>query len=467
VVVELKLSNAKALSLANWSFLLMRKRIFSSIVLSLLVLVISVSLASSANCTVTTADDHVDQTCNGDCSLREAVLEPTCSTIDFSLDLAGNPIVLTLGELAITHSVSITGWGADAITISGNNTSRIFYIATGANVQISGVTLRDGNGVGTAPNNGGAIRTLGGLTLDRVYFTGNDNLCASCYGTAVAFEGPTAGVIRNSTFSNNRATSWAVITSTASTPGVSIYNSTISDNSGTAIYLVWSNVKLVNTTVVNNGPVGVYIAGMANLQIGNSIVRDIYRFSMLGGISSDGNNIASTASGSNQVSYQPSDLVNVNPLLDSLRYNGGPTPTRAPLPGSPAIDAGNETLTINAGLTTDQRGFGRFADGGAGRAIVDIGPFELNGAAPAPVTVAGRVLGAVSGNPLRSQTVTIRDMLGNTRSALSSSLGWFVFDNLPAGFVYRVSVNARRGSVSKTVFGDHDLSDADILVPGL
>jgi hypothetical protein len=88
-------------------------------------------------------------------------------------------------------------------------------------------------------------------------------------------------------------------------------------------------------------------------------------------------------------------------------------------------------------------------------------------AALAPVTVAGRVLGAVSGNPVRSQTVAITDLLGNTRTTLSSSLGWFVFDNMPAGFVYRVSVKGRRGVQLKTVFAGQDLSDADILVPGL
>jgi hypothetical protein len=38
-------------------------------------------------------------------------------------------------------------------------------------------------------------------------------------------------------------------------------------------------------------------------------------------------------------------------LLDLPQYNGGPTPTMALLPGSPAIDQG-----WSFGLTTDQRG---------------------------------------------------------------------------------------------------------------
>ncbi|MEZ6086558.1 MAG: choice-of-anchor Q domain-containing protein [Pirellulaceae bacterium] len=45
-------------------------------------------------------------------------------------------------------------------------------------------------------------------------------------------------------------------------------------------------------------------------------------------------------------------------LLGPLADNGGPTPTHALLTGSPAIDAGNNTLANAPGgndLTTDQR----------------------------------------------------------------------------------------------------------------
>jgi hypothetical protein len=49
------------------------------------------------------------------------------------------------------------------------------------------------------------------------------------------------------------------------------------------------------------------------------------------------------------------DLQNTNPLLGPLATNGGPTPTYALLPGSPAFDTGPNTGCP----ATDQRGITR------------------------------------------------------------------------------------------------------------
>jgi hypothetical protein len=50
----------------------------------------------------------------------------------------------------------------------------------------------------------------------------------------------------------------------------------------------------------------------------------------------------------------PSDTIRADPRLAPLADNGGPTPTHAPLPGSPAIDAGNNVFE----RLYDQRGPG-------------------------------------------------------------------------------------------------------------
>jgi hypothetical protein len=73
-----------------------------------------------------------------------------------------------------------------------------------------------------------------------------------------------------------------------------------------------------------------------------------------------------------------SDALPLNPKLGALQDNGGPTPTMAQLPGSPAIDTGN-----SSGITSDQRGANRgFDDYGlpipAGGDRSDIGAYEAN-----------------------------------------------------------------------------------------
>jgi hypothetical protein len=65
--------------------------------------------------------------------------------------------------------------------------------------------------------------------------------------------------------------------------------------------------------------------------------------------------------------------VTADPGLGPLQDNGGPTPTLALLPGSPAIDSGRNDL-LPAGVTTDQRGDPRIVQG-----TVDLGAFESGG----------------------------------------------------------------------------------------
>jgi CSLREA domain-containing protein len=423
-----------------------------------LVLFASAAYAIPTTCRVTKTADTNDGSCDaGDCSLREAVASPACPIVEFSLDTAGQTIGLTLGEIVINRSVTIKGWGADATVISGNNASRIFYSLGGTDVVISGVTLTGGKAPVNGPQPGGsAVYALGGMVLDGVYVTGNRNgaLTLLNYGQRLI----------NSTVAGNDNGDYSP---TMVVLNLRIYNSTIVNNTS-AVTSSDDSPEAVSSTILNNGPYGLFVPMTGTFDSWNSVIRDIYVNDTFSTFRSNGYCILSFLPGSYRVVYTATDRLDIDPQLAPLGYYGGHMPTMMPVPGGASVDGGNNLIAINAGLTTDQRGYSRFVDGdGNGTATADNGAVEFGAVPPPPVRVAGRVLGGVSGNPLRSQTVTIRDMLGNTHTTLSSSLGWFVFDNLPAGFVYRVSVNARRGSVSKTVFGDQDLSDADILVPGL
>jgi hypothetical protein len=83
------------------------------------------------------------------------------------------------------------------------------------------------------------------------------------------------------------------------------------------------------------------------------------------------------------------NLVGLDPKLGPLQDNGGPTPTMALLPGSPAINAGSNPLN----LTADQRGYTPRAAGGA----PDIGAFEFGATAPPPGTGGGGTGGGGTG----------------------------------------------------------------------
>lgn len=97
-------------------------------------------------------------------SLREKVEDPSCDSITFSVP-NGSTIVLTNGELVITRNLTITGPGATNLTVSGNDTSRVFRINDGA-VAISLLTVAHGNATaasGTFNGGGIIIYTAGSL----------------------------------------------------------------------------------------------------------------------------------------------------------------------------------------------------------------------------------------------------------------------------------------------------------------
>lgn len=124
-------------------------------------------LAPASFLVASTGDDPSDPS-----SLRFALANLDSGTdvasnfIAFAPGLTGQTIILTTangGELSINEGVTITGLGADLLAVSGGNTSRVFNITDGIDVEITGLTITDGLTTNTL--GGGAIFNAGTLTL--------------------------------------------------------------------------------------------------------------------------------------------------------------------------------------------------------------------------------------------------------------------------------------------------------------
>jgi hypothetical protein len=149
-----------------------------------------------------------------------------------------------------------------------------------------------------------------------------------------------------------------------------ITNSTISGNTSTgwhggAIFQTDGDIAITNSTIANNiGPdwapsalfIGQFGGGFVpKLTLTNTIITGNHWYACekfasgtTGNVLSGGHNIVQD----NSCNPAPSDQVIPDALIAPLADNGGPTWTHALLPGSPAIDTGDDALCP----ATDQRG---------------------------------------------------------------------------------------------------------------
>src|SRR5215467_8835116 len=83
------------------------------------------SRVSAATKTVSNLND------SGPGSLRQAVLDAVPSGGDTIVFSVSGTITLTTGEITIDKGLRISGPGPQSLTISGNNTSRVFNVLQG------------------------------------------------------------------------------------------------------------------------------------------------------------------------------------------------------------------------------------------------------------------------------------------------------------------------------------------------
>jgi hypothetical protein len=413
----------------------------------------SIGSNNTAGITIDTNGFIVTNTADsGEGSLRQAIANANAiagtDTITFAevfTDATPDTITLSGTELSISGNTTITGTGANLLTLSGNNTSRLFNVASGTTVSLSGLTVASGS----SSSSGGGILNAGSLTILNSVIRNNTTSGSSSDGGAIYNLNTGVLTLQNSTVRNNTATddgggirndgilsllnstisnNTAIGSSVTSGGGglinvqggnAIITNSTISGNTARNGGAIRNDgtLSLFNSTITNNtatldvgglgnsfNPFTLVPIGTATIQ--NSIIAGnidaaptLLNLPDVGGgtnsFTDSGNNIIGALDGFNS-SIQPttqwgSGSSPFNPLLAALGDYGGPTETHALLPGSRAIDTGNA-----AGSTSsDQRGIIRVG-------AVDIGAFESRGFSVAIVSGNNQVAspGAAFANPL-------------------------------------------------------------------
>lgn len=310
-----------------------------------------------ATLTVNSLADTNDNTWgNGIDTLREAISYATAGDVitfggNVFTDNLSDTILLTGGELVIGKNLTITGSGADPITISGGGSTRVFNIVSGANTTLDRLTISGGFN----DFQGGGILNNGELVVRNSTIIGN---AGSFRGGGILNNGGTLTLVNSTVAANSASYGGGIHQITGGS--IDIQNSTIASNTafawGGGIRLDAGSLTITNSIVATN-PNG-----------------DLTRESDAAVQSLGYNLIGSTAArfSFEQVTFAPTDLLNINPNLDSLKNNGGNTQTFALLLGSPAINAGDPNYA--GSLTTDQRGTGFARISGV---RIDIGAFEF------------------------------------------------------------------------------------------
>jgi hypothetical protein len=288
--------------------------------------------------TVTNTDDA------GPGSLRQAVLDaPDAAVIQFDAAVAGQTIVLTSGNIAISRAVVIEGPVPGGITISGGLLSRAFFVTTAGNATLRNLTITDGR-----DKFAGGVLVEGAALLDHALVANNEATSGAGGGIFVSTDGKL--LLVNSTVSGNVTTEFGG--GIGATGDVTVRSSTVAFNFGErggGVALTGGSLSLRNSIISNNVDTAPGDGNDSNCR--------------LSGVAPalTGQNIADDAS------CGPSMDVSL-PKLAPLANAGGPTKTHALLSGSSAIDRG-----LLCSETTDQRYVSRPQG-----STCDVGAFEFN-----------------------------------------------------------------------------------------
>ena len=401
----------------------------------------------------------------GQTSLRAAIMEANANADTDVINLGAGIYSLsiegtdedgaTTGDLDVLNNLQIFGQSPQTTFIDARSIDRVFDVFPGVQLVLFNLTITggdlagrgDGGGVrvnqgtlflddsvitNSRASNGGAISNIGGnVTTARSTLSDNraEGNAGFTEGGAISSFGGNV-TIRQSTINGNFAqTVGGGVSTGADTLGgtLSIESSTIAQNhagdmqggsgAGGGIYIqanvtatllastvalnsagsqgagLWTNGSLtMERTIVSNnsgtpddGPEG-FISGGTVTSNGFNLVREDTDFNFTPATGDLIGNFASP----------------IDPNLQGLTDNGGPTQTIALGGISPAIDAGP---SFASPLFVDQRGFARERDGDRnGSVITDIGAFEVQ--APSDFFVDDIGSGVISGGRAGDFVVT-------------------------------------------------------------
>ena len=410
----------------------MKHRSLSVIILALVFLIASLAVvggaasAAVAQADVPPAEPTVTQAVwttadSGQGSLRQAINDAVSGdAIYFAGNLSGQTIVLS-STLVITKNLTIDAQGlALPVTIDGNSAVRLFKVSNNARLTLAGLTLARGRDTSTecsAQSCGGAFKVEAGSIMTLSHSTVFSSTAYAGGGGYIA----AAGVlnVEASTFYSNTAGQNGGGLMNYGT--LAVLNSTLSGNSApnggglnNAGALTLRNDTLTNN--VGNASSGGGLRDTGTLSYTNTIMANSSGGDCLkvsGTIVTSTNNLVEDGG----CSAGAVNFLSGDPALGLLADNGGGTLTHALLPGSRAIDAGNNATCP----AIDQRGVTRPQN-----AACDIGAVE------APAQAILRLTKSVT--PTTSVpyhgVVTYTVVLSNSGDASDAAV-WLT-DTLPA-----------------------------------
>lgn len=337
----------------------------------------------------------------------------------FLISNPGNNPIVNISDVTIRNGEGGIGFGTGIFISAGSSLFLARSVVADNRSAVGGVgitnagsltlfrcTVRNnqvtGGGGGITGTGGGILNSTGGhLEIDESTISSNQGIRGGGISNSGSLD------ITNSTISGNKASAGGGIRNT--TPGVvNISFSTITDNEAGLVsgepqanrvgggILNFQQVNIGNTILAGNRDRRTASDALFSPDCFSQGAFEFTSFrGNLVGIVNENCDFRDTIFGAPPLfDMVGTEDLPLDPQLDLLTGNGGPTRTHSVRSGSPAIDHGTgvTSATFFDCPRTDQRGFRRPVDGDLdGAAHCDVGAFEFGAVSPADVNGDGTV----------------------------------------------------------------------------